>query len=159
MEERMSTRAIVALVKIIKHPGYPLRAKLEAVETLLGFETREDVVEFAQRYLASVYEWEGGDEPGVSDRLWALKLARQLEAPKIRPETVVRREEAKTDTSTEEFIRGLDERSRLMKEHVDKREAFAREYAPQIAKLQEQGIVVSLEEYKALLTGQSAKSP
>jgi hypothetical protein len=160
----MSTRAIIALVKIIRDTEHSTKTRIEACEMLLDYETRPDVMEFARQYLEAIYEWEPDpnreyteDErwrlPTISDKLKALKLARELEAPKIRAETVVRREEPKRDT-TADFIRRLDERSRQMHERADERDRFEREYEPQIAALRSKGFTEPIETLMWLFTGQ-----
>jgi hypothetical protein len=88
----MSTRAIIALVKIIKNADLAPKQRIEACEMLLEYEAPLEVVEFAKKFLSSVYE---RDEPyrsyrsvGVDDKLRALKLTRKFEAARIKPRVV-----------------------------------------------------------------------
>ena len=88
----MNTRAVRALVQIMRDPNIFRRKRIEACEGLLGYEAPTDVVELAKEFLASVFEDQDAD---VSDRLDALALTRKFEAKRIMPQTlhVTRREE------------------------------------------------------------------
>lgn len=146
----MSTRAVIALVKIIKHAGYVPRTKLDACETLLEYESRDDVVEFVKKYLATVYEYEGDDldarAPTVDDRLRALKLTRKFEAARVRGRTVVA-----TPPSTGEPVdfTYLAEREARQRERQDERARRERET----------GTVETMDEIRERLKLMPAKSP
>jgi hypothetical protein len=76
----MSTRAIAALVSIIRNPEVVPSRHIIAAETLLSYEAPPDVIELAKECLTVIFE---DVELGVDIRLDALKLMRKFEAPKI----------------------------------------------------------------------------
>ena len=81
----MNTRAVRALVQIMRDPNIFRRKRIEACEGLLGYEAPTDVVELAKEFLASVFE---DQEADVSDRLDATALTRKFEAKRIIPQSV-----------------------------------------------------------------------
>jgi hypothetical protein len=142
----MTTDAIIALVKIIKAPDQAPRIKLEALETPIDYEVPAEVTEFARKQLAGLYNWQGNAfdpcAPDVKDRLWALRLMRQLEAPKIRPRTV-----APPSPSAGVFD----------PTYLEEREAQGRERAAAMGR--EPIKVESMDEIRARLRLTPAKSP
>jgi hypothetical protein len=160
----MSTAAIIQLVKLMRDSELGMKVRIEACETLLDYETRDDVAEFAMDFLQQVYEWEPDPAvnyteadrwrlPTVSDKLKALKLTRRFESAKIRPETITRRDEPKRPNH-EEVWRRLTEQAQHQRKRYEEQERFLHEYAPQIAALEEMGIKASWAEYKWLFTGE-----
>ncbi len=55
-KEKLMTRAIAALLKIIGDTDAPLRRRIEATEGLLAYEAPEEAVEEAKTFLTSVFE-------------------------------------------------------------------------------------------------------
>jgi hypothetical protein len=88
----MNTRTVAALIEIMTTPEMPTRRRIEAAESILGFEAPTDAISRAREYLISIFE---NREEAISDRMDALKLSRKFEAKKIAPQTVhlTRREE------------------------------------------------------------------
>jgi hypothetical protein len=90
----MTTRTIHNLLEIMADPELRTRRRIQAAETILGFEAPPDAISRARAYLATVFEDKENEE--IGDRMDALEITRKFEAKKVAPQTVhlARREEA-----------------------------------------------------------------
>ena len=79
----MNTRAIEVLLEIMADTEVSTRRRIEAAETLLGFESPPDAVMRAREYLMSVFE-----EQSIDDRMDALRMSRKADSAKVAPRTV-----------------------------------------------------------------------
>jgi hypothetical protein len=88
----MTTRTIDTLLEIMDTSDLFTSRRIEAAETILGFEAPADAVMRARDYLMSVFE---NREETINDRMDALKASRKAEAAKVSPKVVhlTRREE------------------------------------------------------------------
>jgi hypothetical protein len=81
----MTTRTIDTLLEIMADSEMSTHRRIEAAETLLGFEAPAEAVSRARDYLMSVFE---DKEEEIGDRMDALKFSRKFEAKRIMPQTV-----------------------------------------------------------------------
>jgi hypothetical protein len=81
----MTTRAITTLIEIMSNEEISARRRIEACDSLLGYESPPEINEQAKEFLTKVFE---DSEVEVGDRLEALKLMRKVEAAKVSPRTV-----------------------------------------------------------------------
>ncbi len=78
------TRAVNALISIMRDDTAPVRRRIEATASLLDYETPAEIVEIAKEFLARTGE---DTNQRVDDRLEALALLRRAEERKIRRPT------------------------------------------------------------------------
>jgi hypothetical protein len=77
-----TSRAIIALVDIMREPEHGRRRRIEACEHLLDYECPVEVIDEAKAVLLSIVE---DSETFVDVKLQALKLLRRVEAKKVSP--------------------------------------------------------------------------
>jgi hypothetical protein len=98
----MTNRAINAALQIMSDSIAPMRRRIEAAETILGFEAPADAVSRAREFLIGVFE---DAEQGIDNRMDALQISQKFGAKKIAPQTVhlTRREEVDRKEAWREY--------------------------------------------------------
>jgi hypothetical protein len=91
----MTTRTIDNLLEIMMDTALRTRRRIQAAETILGFEAPADAVNRARDYLAQVSEDRENEE--IGDRMDALEISRKFESKKIAPQTVHMTRHAEAD--------------------------------------------------------------
>jgi hypothetical protein len=81
----MSTRTVAVLLEIMGDRRVPISRRIQAAETLISFETTEEIAARTKAFLTAVVE---SEHVALNLRLDASKLMRKAESPKVTPQTV-----------------------------------------------------------------------
>lgn len=80
-----ATRTVAVLLGIMADRRVPIPRRIQAAETLISFETTEEIVARTKAFLTAVVE---SEHVALNLRLDASKLMRKAESPKVTPQTV-----------------------------------------------------------------------